>query len=111
MTISNVNIQCHMIGEPELHPPIQTVSNGLCQPDLQQGCIKIAVGLTAAPGMGSEFQRQCSAEEKPMRAVPAPRAPHVGGASRTPQGRIMTAEEFTSDPDLIPLYRSLKATQ
>ena len=46
-----------------------------------------------------------------MAAVPAPRATHLGGASHAPKGRIKTAEEYTSDPDLIPLYRSLKATQ
>ena len=46
-----------------------------------------------------------------MTAVPAPRAPQVGGASHAPQGHIKTAEEYTSDPDLIPLYRSLKASQ
>ncbi len=46
-----------------------------------------------------------------MTAVPPPRASQVGGAQHEPQGRIETAEDYTSDPALFPLYRSLLAAQ
>lgn len=47
-----------------------------------------------------------------MKAVPAPSASQLGGAphaAHAPQGRQKTAEDYTSDPDLFPLYRGLEA--